>query len=294
MKNKRFLIITALLNLIFVSNSLAEHPINVQKNAINKEYYKAMVSFEKLPKQKLNKDVLLSAAQSAWALSLPDTAIELFDKILEDNTSSTSQKAKIYLYKGIIDFQEGKFTTSQVFAEKALSLLDEKSNALKASALKLLGDSFFKQKLYGKAKTKYTKALKIATSQELSAIYLQRGMASFYLGSFDDALKDLQKVSLDNEDATLAVRLLMKILLEKKEYKKLKKWIEVANTEFPNEFIDSWIDYAKVKIAISENDKKAAKNILMQAKEKFPESDSWINLASAALETYLWQKGVGY
>lgn len=294
MKNKRFLIITVLLNLIFVSNSLAEHPINVQKNAINKEYYKAMVSFEKLPKQKLNKDVLLSAAQSAWALSLPDTAIELFDKILEDNLASASQKAKIYLYKGIIDFQEGKYTTSQVFAEKALSLLDEKSNALKASALKLLGDSFFKQKLYGKAKTKYTKALKIATPQELSAIYLQRGMASFYLGSFDDALKDLQKVSLDNEDATLAVRLLMKILLEKKEYKKLKKWIEVANTEFPNEFIDSWIDYAKVKIAISENDKKTAKNILMQAKEKFPESDSWINLASAALETYLWQKGVGY
>ena len=292
MKIKRFFTIATLLNLICVSNSLAEHPINVQKNAINKEYYKAMVSFERLPRQKLNKEVLLSAAQSAWALSLPDTAIELFDKILDDKNISNKEKAKIYLYKGIIDFQEGKYSTSQIFAKKALSFSNDISESLKSAALKLLGDSYFKLKLYGEAKREYIKALKYADNNQQPSIYLQKGMAEFYLGSFDEAQKDLQKVSMDNEDAPLAIKLLMKILLEKKDYQKLKKWIEVLNTEFPNEFIDSWIDYAKVKVAISEDNKREALKVLEFAKDKYPESDSWINLARASLETYLWNKGV--
>ena len=292
MKIKRFFTIAAVLNLICVSNSLAEHPINVQKNAINKEYYKAMVSFERLPRQKLNKEVLLSAAQSAWALSLPDTAIELFDKILDDKNISNKEKAKIYLYKGIIDFQEGKYSISQIFAKKALSFSNDISESLKSAALKLLGDSYFKLKLYGEAKREYIEALKYADNNQQPSIYLQKGMAEFYLGSFDEAQKDLQKVSMDNEDAPLAIKLLMKILLEKKDYQKLKKWIEVLNIEFPDEFIDSWIDYAKVKVAISEDNKREALKVLDFAKDKYPESDSWINLARASLETYLWNKGV--
>lgn len=292
MKIKRFFTIATVLNLICVSNSLAEHPINVQKNAINKEYYKAMVSFEKLPRQKLNKEVLLSAAQSAWALSLPDTAIELFDKILDDKNISNKEKAKIYLYKGIIDFQEGKYSISQIFAKKALSFSNDISESLKSAALKLLGDSYFKLKLYGEAKREYIEALKYADNNQQPSIYLQKGMAEFYLGSFDEAQKDLQKVSMDNEDAPLAIKLLMKILLEKKDYQKLKKWIEVLNIEFPDEFIDSWIDYAKVKVAISEDNKREALKVLEFAKDKYPESDSWINLARASLETYLWNKGV--
>ena len=292
MKIKRFFTIAAVLNLICVSNSLAEHPINVQKNAINKEYYKAMVSFERLPRQKLNKEVLLSAAQSAWALSLPDTAIELFDKILDDKNISNKEKAKIYLYKGIIDFQEGKYSISQIFAKKALSFSNDISESLKSAALKLLGDSYFKLKLYGEAKREYIEALKYADNNQQPSIYLQKGMAEFYLGSFDEAQKDLQKVSMDNEDAPLAIKLLMKILLEKKDYQKLKKCIEVLNIEFPDEFIDSWIDYAKVKVAISEDNKREALKVLEFAKDKYPESDSWINLARASLETYLWNKGV--
>ena len=292
MKIKRFFTIAAVLNLICVSNSLAEHPINVQKNAINKEYYKAMVSFERLPRQKLNKEVLLSAAQSAWALSLPDTAIELFDKILDDKNISNKEKAKIYLYKGIIDFQEGKYSISQIFAKKALSFSNDISESLKSAALKLLGDSYFKLKLYGEAKREYIEALKYADNNQQPSIYLQKGMAEFYLGSFDEAQKDLQKISMDNEDAPLAIKLLMKILLEKKDYQKLKKWIEVLNIEFPDEFIDSWIDYAKVKVAISEDNKREALKVLEFAKDKYPESDSWINLAGASLETYLWNKGV--
>lgn len=292
MKIKRFFTIAVVLNLICVSNSLAEHPINVQKNAINKEYYKAMVSFERLPRQKLNKEVLLSAAQSAWALSLPDTAIELFDKILDDKNISNKEKAKIYLYKGIIDFQEGKYSISQIFAKKALSFSNDISESLKSAALKLLGDSYFKLKLYGEAKREYIEALKYADNNQQPSIYLQKGMAEFYLGSFDEAQKDLQKVSMDNEDAPLAIKLLMKILLEKKDYQKLKKWIEVLNIEFPDEFIDSWIDYAKVKVAISEDNKREALKVLEFAKDKYPESDSWINLARASLETYLWNKGV--
>ena len=292
MKIKRFFTIATVLNLICVSNSLAEHPINVQKNAINKEYYKAMVSFERLPRQKLNKEVLLSAAQSAWALSLPDTAIELFDKILDDKNISNKEKAKIYLYKGIIDFQEGKYSISQIFAKKALSFSNDISESLKSAALKLLGDSYFKLKLYGEAKREYMEALKYADNNQQPSIYLQKGIAEFYLGSFDEAQKDLQKVSMDNEDAPLAIKLLMKILLEKKDYQKLKKWIEVLNIEFPDEFIDSWIDYAKVKVAISEDNKREALKVLEFAKDKYPESDSWINLARASLETYLWNKGV--
>lgn len=292
MKIKRFFTIATVLNLICVSNSLAEHPINVQKNAINKEYYKAMVSFERLPRQKLNKEVLLSAAQSAWALSLPDTAIELFDKILDDKNISNKEKAKIYLYKGIIDFQEGKYSISQIFAKKALSFSNDISESLKSAALKLLGDSYFKLKLYGEAKREYIEALKYADNNQQPSIYLQKGMAEFYLGSFDESQKDLQKVSMDNEDAPLAIKLLMKILLEKKDYQKLKKWIEVLNIEFPDEFIDSWIDYAKVKVAISEDNKREALKVLEFAKDKYPESDSWINLARASLETYLWNKGV--
>ena len=291
MKIKRFFTIATVLNLICVSNSLAEHPINVQKNAINKEYYKAMVSFERLPRQKLNKEVLLSAAQSAWALSLPDTAIELFDKILDDKNISNKEKAKIYLYKGIIDFQEGKYSISQIFAKKALSFSNDISESLKSAALKLLGDSYFKLKLYGEAKREYIEALKYADNNQQPSIYLQKGIAEFYLGSFDEAQKDLQKVSMDNEDAPLAIKLLMKILLEKKDYQKLKKWIEVLNIEFPDEFIDSWIDYAKVKVAISEDNKREALKVLEFAKDKYPESDSWINLARASLETYLWNKG---
>ena len=177
-------------------------------------------------------------------------------------------------------------------AKKALSFSNDISESLKSAALKLLGDSYFKLKLYGEAKREYIEALKYADNNQQPSIYLQKGMAEFYLGSFDEAQKDLQKVSMDNEDAPLAIKLLMKILLEKKDYQKLKKWIEVLNIEFPDEFIDSWIDYAKVKVAISEDNKREALKVLEFAKDKYPESDSWINLARASLETYLWNKGV--
>ncbi|MGI6680618.1 MAG: tetratricopeptide repeat protein [Bdellovibrionota bacterium] len=270
---------------------MAQHPIDVQKNANNKEYYKAMISFEKLPKQKINKNVLTSAAKSAWALSLPDVAVELFDKILENDDITNKEKATIYLYKGIIDFQEEKYSSSQVYAQKALELSGDDTNSLKSACLKLIGDNLFNLKLYGKAKEKYTEALKYAKPFETSSIYLQRGITSFYLGSFTEAQNDLKKVSMDNEDAPLAVRLVMKILLDKKDFNNLKKWLAVSNEEFPNEFIDSWVDYAKVKVAINDKDKKTAIKILDEAKEKFPQSDLWINLASASLETFLWEQG---
>ncbi len=270
--------------------ALAEHPINVQENAINKEYYKAMISFEKLPKQKVTKDVLLAAAQSAWALSLPDKAIELFDSILNNFELSQKERAKIYFFKGIIEFQEERISSAELLARETIKITH--NDSLKASALKLLGDCSFKMKQYGQAQKQYTKALEFASKEEINSIYFQRGSAFFYLGKLNEASKDLEKVSLENEDAVSAIKLLIKISLEEKNFKALKHWIKVANTEFSEQFIDSWLDYAKLQLAIHEKDKNLSKKILKEAQEKFPPSDPWINLAMASFETFLWNERI--
>ncbi len=279
-----------ILSMLFYANlALAEHPINVQKNAINKEYYKAMISFERLPKQKINKDVLFAAAQSAWALSLPEKAIELFDSILNNFDISSKEKARILLFKGIIEFQEDNVATAELLANESLKLTE--NNSLKSSALKLLGDCSFKLKQYGQAEERYTQALEHASKEESNSIYFQRGSSFFYLRNLKEAKEDLKKVSLDNEDAVSSIRLLIKISLDEKNYKELKQWLKVANTEFSEQFIDSWVDYAKLQLAMSENDERLARKILGKAKEKFPPSDPWVNLAMASFETFLWDKG---
>lgn len=277
-----------LLLLVNPSISFSEHPIDVQKNAHNKEYYKAMISFEKLPKQKANKDVLLSAAQSAWALSLPDTATTLFDKVLNDEKLTKDEKSKIYLYKGIIEFQEEKYSTSKIFAEKSLMLASK--DEFKSPAHKLLGDSLFKLKRYSKAKEQYLNALDFSSDEEKSNINYQLGVTCFYLGDFESSKNYFSKVSLDNEDSPFAIRLLIKIALEESNYPALKKWLNVATSEFPDEFLDSYIEYAKIKLAIYEKNKQVANKTLQEAKEKFPQSDPWINLAMASYEAFLWER----
>ncbi len=277
-----------LLLLVNPSISFSEHPIDVQKNAHNKEYYKAMISFEKLPKQKANKDVLLSAAQSAWALSLPDTATTLFDKVLNDEKLTKDEKSKIYLYKGIIEFQEEKYSTAKIYAEKSLMLASK--DEFKSPAYKLLGDSLFKLKQYSNAKSQYKKALSYASEEEKSNINYQLGVTCFYLGDFENSKNYFSKVSLDNEDAPFAIRLLIKIALEENDFSSLKKWLDVATSEFPDEFLDSYIEYAKIKLAINEKNKQVANKTLQEAMEKFPQSDPWINLAMASYEAFLWER----
>lgn len=267
----------------------AQHPIDVQRLTAKGSHLEALKAYQKLPKRRTTTEASVSAAKSAWALGLPDMAIEEFDRALKDETLPAEQRALILLSKGIIEFQEGRFQLATVYADRASKILRDPSS-LRGRVWLLWGESLFRQKQYPAAEDRYIKALSEVRAEELPSANYYLGVCRLNLGRPEDAKNNFESIPLDSEHAPSAVRFLAQISLDAGLTPRASFWLSTGREQFPESFLDSWVDYALVRIAIEDGDIKRVRTLREQAMGKYAPSDHWLNLLEAAAEAFEWEQ----
>lgn len=266
----------------------AQHPIDIQRMTADGEYYAALNAFLELPKRRITTETTLAAAKAAWGLSLPVQAVSYFESALADQNLTNTDRARINLARGIIDFQEERFQVAAVYAEKVVSLLPTAA-PLRGRAWELWADSLAKQNLYGPAEAKYQLAVKELEADALPAVSFRLGLCRNSLGKYDLARQAFEQVPLNHPLAAEAVLHLALIALELQRFDQAHFWLQTGRKRFPESFLDSWVDYEQIRIAIHNQDEKSLQELLEQAEERHPPSDYWLTLAQSAAVAYQWK-----
>jgi tetratricopeptide (TPR) repeat protein len=273
--------------LIFAGNAFAQHSIDVQRLAAKGEYMEALISYEKLPKRRASTEAVSAAARSAWGLGLSQRAIQEYDKALLDEKLGPVERARIYLSRAIIEFQEERFQTAVLYADRSVGLLTDQS-PLRAKALLVWGNSLTEMGLHAAAEQKYVQALEEEEIEDKAELHYRLGMVQMQLGKLDEARTNLEKVPLHHDRTPEAMRFLAQISLESKKYTEAEFWLNKGRGEYPDSFLDSWVDYVLVRVAIGANDTAKVKSLVDEAEKKYPPSDDWLNLLQAASEAFYW------
>jgi tetratricopeptide (TPR) repeat protein len=269
--------------------AIAQHGVDVQRLSAREEHLDALETYSKLPKRQRTNEATIASARSAWALSLPDLAIERFEMILADRRVPESERARVLLSHAIIDFQEERYQLSLQYVREALKLLKEPS-PLRGRLWLLSGENSYQLGQYGPASEAYTNAANEAEEEYQADIHYRLGLTGLRLGNKADAASNFERVPLGSERAPGSLRHLTQIALELGEYEKAELWLTTGRREFPENFIDSWVDYALVQVAIHQDDAEKVKSLLATAESKYPPSDEWLTLLHAAAEAYQWRR----
>lgn len=290
--NHTFVVSLPLLVLLMCAPAFGQHPIDVQRQTASGDYFVALTTYERMPKRIATVESTIAAARSAWALGLHARALEEFDKALRSEALSQAEKARIFLSKGIIEFQDGKFQVAALHAGRATSLIDdldeEVPSPLRAKALLLWGDSLARQGLHGDAEPLYIRALDEAAPEDLAQIHYSLGMCRKNLGKYEAARANFESVPLQHELTPAAMRQLSMLALDNGHANAASFWLTKGRADYPDSFLDSWVDYALVRVAIDRNDRKTVRELRSAAAKKYPPSDQWLTLLQAAAEEYEW------
>ena len=270
--------------------ALAQHSIDVQRKAADGDYMAALVTYEKMPKRIVTSAAQLAAARSAWALGLSTRALDEYDKALKQGGLEPREIARIYLSKGIIEYQENRPQIAVLDAEKALTLLPDAS-PVRGQVFALWGQSLADMKQYAQAEDKFKLALEECESDQKVDIYYHLGNSQLQLGKFEEAKENLEKIPLKQERASSAMRLLAQIALETKNLSSAAFWVEKGREEFPDSFLDSWSDYVMLRAATEKKDPVKVRAIRESANKRYPPSDPWVSLLNALAEEFEWQGG---
>ena len=269
-----------------------EHPIDVQRANANGQHIDALARYSRIPKKKLNGDAAFAAGKSAWALSLSDKAQEELARAAEYSQKDPEKLTQINFLRAIVDFQDARFQESLVRAQSAIDTVADGS-ALKARILLLMGQTYLILHKDSHAEQRMSEALKYADPTDRAELYFARGEARFQLGKFDEAREDFEKISLKSERLPEAIRYLARIGMELKRYKEAQFWLHKGRREFPEAFLDSWVDYAMGTSAIKSGDSKTARDVVKRAREQYPPSDPWFTLLEAQAEEFEWRASMG-
>lgn len=267
----------------------AEHPIDVQRKAASGDYMAALVSYEKLPKRTTTTQARIAAAKSAWALSLPDRALEEYDGAVRQGGLSPIDQARICLGKGIIQHQEGKHQLAILQVQKALILLPQPS-PLRAQVYALWGEALADSRAFAPAEERYTQAILEADPESKPELFFLLGRVQVELGKYDAARENLERIPLSHDRAADGLRLLARLATEQNSFAAAARWLERGRHDFPDAFLDSWTDYIMLRGAIERGDKDALHLIRTQAETRYPASDPWLALMVAAAEEYEWKE----
>jgi tetratricopeptide (TPR) repeat protein len=283
------LYILAALALCCPTKSSAQHSIEVQRLAAKGDYYQALLVYGRMAKRSATSECHIAVAKSAWALGLMDQAAEEFDIALRDDSLPQLDRARLLLSRGIMEFQEGRHQSSNVFAGRAIELLSEPTS-LRARVWLLWAQNLQSLGQFGAAEEKYLKALEESSEDDKPSIHYNLGLCRMRLGKTEEAGANFENIPISDPNAAGAVRYLARIALEKEDFPKAQFWLETGRREFPDSFLDSWVDYAMLRIAISEVSEEKVREIRAAAASKYPPSDEWLNLLDAAAEEFEWRE----
>lgn len=284
MKNLLFLYFT----FVPLNVCLADHPIDIERYSAEGHHFEAIRTFKTVPQRVQTQESMVAAARSYWALGLVGDAHKTFDSILANYKLSDTEKARVFLSKGIIEFQEGRFQSSILFAERAIEFLPL-PGPLRSQVWLLLGENLLKTKQVAAAEDKYRAGLAEASDADLPEANLLLGRCLLAQGRWSDAMERFGMLPLDNPYSDEAIKYLAEAALMGEKYDKLGYWLAKGREIYPSAFLDAWTDYALMKSAIAENNVNKVREVRETATKRFPPSDPWFVLLEAAAEIYEWQ-----
>lgn len=283
----RYIIGSALLCAVLVQPAWSEHPIDIERLSARGDHFQALVAFERLPKRRRDADVLFAAAKSSWAIGLVSQARSLFDELLQNKNLIASRKAQIFLARGVIELQEGKDRVAELFAGRTLSVTPHGDMAVKAHLL--AGDALRRLGEYGAAEDHYTRALEGADPSQAIEAHFRLGEVTKKLGDFKEARLHFEQVPLGHERTPEAIRALADLALRTGEFQHASFWLARGRQDYPDEFLDSEVDYRLEQAAAAQGDIKGLTTVWQAVTERYPESDSWASLAGSLYEITLWR-----
>lgn len=267
----------------------AEHQIDVQRRSAEGDHLKALSTYQFLPKRGMNISTRISAAESAWALGYVSQASRIFDQVLREENLSPEKRAKLLLSRGAIEFQEGRYQESALFAQRAVESL-QAGSPLRVRAQLLWGQALVRGKRYASAEDILTQALKDSGAVDRPEIALTIAEVQLNLGKLNDAEKILKVIPADHEYAGKAVRMLSQIALQKDDTSRARFWLEKGRDNYSDTFLDSWADFSLASLALKQGDVDTATRIVEGARRRYPPSDRWLILIEARLEQELWKE----
>jgi len=274
--------------LITPPGASAQHSIDVQRLSAAGDHLRALASFERLPRRVVTDDARIAAARSAWALGLTDRAIAEFDEVLVSEEIAPVERARIHLSQGIVHFQEGRYQVALVHTEKASAGLAEPS-PLRGKVWLLAAEAHARLQAFGRAHDLYLKALDEAAPEDKPDIHFLLGVAQRHLGKLDMARENFEKVPLRHERTPDAVRQLAEVSLETGDYSAAGFWLRRGREEYPDRFLDSWVDYALVRVAAHAGATEEVRELRTHAEAAYAPSDGWLTLLVAEAEAYEWR-----
>ena len=271
------------------SVAIAQHPIDVQKASADGEHFKAITTYLAVPDRRVETDTRVAAAKSSWALGLHQQAAQEIDHILRGQEISETERARLTLTRGVIEFQEEHYREAALYAEKGITLL-KVSSPLRSRCYLLWGQALERVNSLGTAEEKIKKALTEADQEDISEVHFGLGEIQMRLGKLSEAEENLKAIPLEHDRAPRAIRDLVSITLESEQFDKAKQWLEKGKSEFPEIFFDSWTDYGFLRAALAEGELLAARRILDSAVKQYPTADSSLVLMQAAIERSEWER----
>ena len=268
---------------------VAQHPIDVQRKSANAEYFEALLAYDKMPKRIATSESTIAAGRSAWALGLTQRAIDEFDAALRNEKLDPTSRARLSLSRGIIEFQEERYQTALLYAQRAVQSL-EQAGPLRGRVWLLWAQSLAQLGSYGAAAEKYTLALAEVKSEDLPDVHFLAGECELHLGRNEEARQHFESVPLQHERTAEAMRNLGRIALESGKFSNAAFWLKKGRADYPDSFLDSWVDYALMQAAIHEKDENAIKTISEEAVQRYPPSDFWLNMMNAELQASKWKQ----
>jgi len=267
----------------------AEHPMEVQRQSARGEHLQAVLTYDRMPKRVATGEAMVAAGRSAWALSLPDQALHEFDRALTTGTLPVVEQARVHLSKGIIEFQEERYQVAILHAEKSVALLAQ-PGPLRGKGWFLWGEALARLGSWGQAEEKYLQAVAESSADELPELYYHLGRCQRHLGKLEAARLSFERVPLQHDRTPQAIRALAELALELKRPKSAAFWLARGRSEYPDGFLDSWVDYALVQAAAAEENPQELRRIRTEANTRYAPSDPWLVLLNAAAEEFEWNR----
>ncbi len=267
----------------------AEHPIDVERLSANGDHLKALAAYDRIPLRVRTIESTVAAGKSAWALGLAERAIKEFEAVLKEPSLKQRIRAELLLNRAIIEYQEGRTQSAIFFVEKA-SALGATNPAISSAIYMLWGDALMQADTFGAAEEKYERAMQDANNDERSEISYRLGLCRERLGKQQAAEESFERVSLKSERTPETIRHLALLALDAQRYDDVRFWLEKGRNEFPQQFLDSWTDYALLKAALQKKDSELAKKIYSEAQKKYPPSDPWLVMLNAEAEVTAWKQ----
>lgn len=281
-----------MLYLGMISSSYAQHSIDVEKKTQSGDWLEALTAYKKMPTRKVTASTALSAAKSAWALGLVDLAKKEYDRalVLDSSTAqlSTESRARIYFSRGVIELQEGNYQGAIVYAEKADKLVREEG-PLHSEINQLWGEALFKSNKPQLALRKLEDALMGVSDENSGDLHYSIGSAAMVLGQLDKAEDHLTKIPVRHARSALAIKSLGIIALENRRYQEVIFWLNKGREEYPDAFLDSWVDYALTKSYSAIGEPQKATETASKASAMYPPSDGWLILLQSISEQAKWR-----